>query len=159
MVASGVAIAGLALARAWKQLAGGVAVTATVVLLAAQFGALAGMRPEPVEEMAGLVQTNRAAGERVGELDVFERNLIFYTRFAQVDLPNDESAIAFLKSPDRVLLVLGAADLDRLEAASGVATSRLGQVRYFNTANVKLGSLLWPEPARDVQTVYLVANR
>ena len=159
MVASGVVVAGLALARAWKQLAGGIAVTAATVLVATQFGAFAGMRPEPVEEMAGLVQTNRTAGERVGELDVFERNLIFYTRFPQVDLPDDQSAIAFLRSPDRVLLVLGAADLDRLESASGVAMSRLGQVRYFNTANVKLRTLLLPDPARDVQTVYLVANR
>jgi 4-amino-4-deoxy-L-arabinose transferase-like glycosyltransferase len=159
MVTSGAGLAWLALTRAWNRLPSVMAATATVVLLSAQFGALVGMRPEPIEEMAGLVQTNRAAGERVGEFDVFERNLIFYTRFPQVDLANDESAIAFMKSPDRVLLVVEAGDLNRLEAASGVTMSRLGQVRNFNTANVKLGSLLRPNPSQDIQTVYLVANR
>jgi hypothetical protein len=50
-------------------------------------------------------------------------------------------------------------DLPRLEKISGVSIRRLGEVKYVNTANLKLRQLLRPMPEEDVQTVLLVANR
>lgn len=153
------ALSWVAASRAWKPLPVTMAAAATVLLLAAQFGALSGMRPEPVEEMAGLVHTNRTADEPVGEYQVFVRNLIVYTRVKQVELFNEAAALDFMTSPNRVLLVIRPGDLERLETMSGVSMRRLGQVEYLNTANIKLRTLLRPIPSQDLQTVLLVTNR
>ncbi len=132
---------------------------AAVMLIAVQFGALAGRRPEAVEQMAQLVERHRAAGEPVGEYHVFIRNLVFYVGFRQEYLSTEERACEFMRSHERVLMVVRDTDLLRLESRAGVQMRRLGSVRYFNTANIKLPMLLAPRPARDVQTVLLVANR
>ena len=68
-------------------------------------------------------------------------------------------ALDFLQSAERVLLVVRAADLPRLEAISGVTPKTLGEVQYPNTANVRLRTLLAPIPAQDIETVLLVTNR
>jgi hypothetical protein len=49
-----------------------------VLVLCVQFGALSGIRPEPVEEMAALVATHRTQDEPVGEYQAFVRNMVFY---------------------------------------------------------------------------------
>jgi hypothetical protein len=36
---------------------------------------------------------------------------------------------------------------------------RLGQVRYLNTANLRMRTLLDPDPDVEMETVLLVANR
>ncbi len=160
------ALAGCAAALfvvAWQQwlerLPSVLPVCAVITLLAVQFGALAGRRPEPVEEMAALVHTHRSGDESIGAHHVFVRNLIFYTGLSQQDLYSDDRATTFMRSPDRVLMVVRDTDLARLEAASGVRMTRLGEVRYFNTANVKLRSLRMPDPDRDIARVLLVTNR
>lgn len=157
--ASAAALAWLAASRRWQRLPLVTTACAVVLLLSLQFGALAGVRPEPVERMASFVRTHRTAGEPVGTYEVFVRNLVFYTRFTQVDLFDEGVALDFLKSPQRVLLVVRAADLPRLEAISGVATTRLAEVRYLNTANIRLRTLLSPIPDQDLETVLLVSNR
>jgi 4-amino-4-deoxy-L-arabinose transferase-like glycosyltransferase len=134
-------------------------VSAAITLLAIQSGTLSGRRPEPVEEMASLVRANRTAHERIGAHHVFVRNLIFYTGLRQDDLFSDERAMNFMRSADRVLMVVRDTDLRRLEAAAGVTMTELGAVRYFNTANVKFRSLVLPDPDRDIQRVLLVTNR
>ena len=134
-------------------------VCAAVTLVAIQFGALGGRRPEPVEQMAALVRQHRAGGEPVGEHHVFVRNLIFYTGFPQHELFTVEEAAAFMRSPGRVLMIARDTDLPRLETVAGAPMIRLGEVRYINTANLKLPQLLAPLPAQDVQRVLLVANR
>ena len=134
-------------------------VCAAITLLALQSGTLSGRRPEPVEEMAALVRANRHAHEPIGVHHVFVRNLIFYTGLQQDDLFSDDRATAFMRSPDRVLMVIRDIDLRRLEDASGVTMTELGAVRYFNTANVKFRSLVFPDPERDIQRVLLVTNR
>jgi 4-amino-4-deoxy-L-arabinose transferase-like glycosyltransferase len=149
----------LATARRWHQLAPLGAACAAVVLLGVQFGALAGVRPETVDEMAALVAQHRTAGEPMGAYQVLVRNLVFYTRFRQVELFDESAALDFLKRPERVLLVVRAADLPRLETVSGVRTVPLGEVRYLDTANVRLRTLISPLPAQDVERVVLVANR
>ena len=159
LAVSAVALAWTAASRQWRLLPATATICAAVLLLSMQFGALAGIRPEPVERMADLVRAHRASGEPVGTYRAFVRNLVFYTRFKQMDLFTEGLALDFLRSPDRVLLVVRAADLPRLEAISGVTARTLGQVQYLNTANVRLRTLIAPIPAQDLETVLLVTNR
>jgi hypothetical protein len=132
---------------------------AVVVFFAVQFGALSGRRPEPVEEVARLIHQHRTGGEPVGQYQVFVRNLGFYTGLRHESLFDDATAAAFLRTPDRVLLVARADDLVRIEAITGVRAPRLGMVRYLNAANVRLRTLIDPDPARELETVVLVSNR
>ena len=149
----------LAVSRRWPQLPAVVSVCAAGLLLTVQFGALAGVRPEPVEQMAALIRANRTTTEPVGEYQVFVRNLVFYLEFKQVELFDEARALDFLKSPGRVLLVVRAEDLPRLESISGVTTRKLGEVLYLNAANIRLGPLLSPIPQQDLETVFLVTNK
>ena len=135
------------------------ALCGAITLVSIQFGALAGRRPEPVEEMAALVRQHRTAAEPIGVHHVFVRNLIFYTGAAQEDLYADDRTTEFMRSPERVLMVVNERDLERLETAAGLSMIRLGEVRYFNTANIKFRSLVMPDPEEDIQRVLLVSNR
>jgi 4-amino-4-deoxy-L-arabinose transferase-like glycosyltransferase len=157
-VAAG-ALAWVAAARKWHLLPTTLASTAVALLLAAQFGALSGMRPEPVERMASLIEVHRKRDEPLGVYRVLVRNLIFYSRVEQVELVNEERALDFMRSPERVLMVVTADELGRLEAISGLTMQRLERIEYLNTANIKLRTLLWPMPHEDLQTVLLVTNR
>jgi 4-amino-4-deoxy-L-arabinose transferase-like glycosyltransferase len=154
-----VALAWVATGRRWQSLPLVATICAAALLLSVQFGALAGVRPEPVEQMAALIRAQRAGAEPVGTYQVFVRNLVFYTRFKQVDLFDEGLALDYLRSPQRVLLVVRDTDLARLEAISGIATLKLGQVRYLNAASVRLRTILSPIPGQDVETVWLVSNK
>jgi 4-amino-4-deoxy-L-arabinose transferase-like glycosyltransferase len=159
IAASALALAWIAASRQWRRLPAIATICAAVLLLSMQFGALAGTRPEAVEEMAALLRAHRTSVEPVGTYQVFVRNLVFYTRFKQMDLFDEGLALDFLKSPERVLLVVRAADLPRLEAISGVTARPLGRVQYLDTVNVRLRTLVSPIPDQDLETVLLVANR
>jgi hypothetical protein len=159
MTGAGLILAVTALARRWEYLPAIAAACAAALLVSVQFGALAGIRPEPVEQMAALVSVQRTQGEPVGEYQVFVRNLVFYAGFKQEELYSERRAVDFIKSPNRVLLVVRDTDLARLERVAGVSLTRLGAVRYLNTANLKLRTLVWPMPDQDLETVLLVTNR
>jgi 4-amino-4-deoxy-L-arabinose transferase-like glycosyltransferase len=159
VAAAAAGLARIAVAGAWPRLPMMMAGAAAALVLALQFGALAGRRPEPVEEMAALISANRLAGEPVGEYNAFVRNLVFYTRFRHVALVAEQPAIDFIKSAERVLLVVAADDLDRLQARSGVTMRTIASVRYLNTANLKIGTLLRPDPEQSLETVLLATNR
>ena len=159
MGSAGMVLAGLALIRRWQLLPAVATGCAAALLLSAQFGAMVGIRPEPVEQMAALVSAQRTQAEPVGEYQVFVRDLVFYAGFKQEELYDEARALDFVKSPRRVLLVIRETDLPRLEAVAGVSLTRLGQVRYLNTANLKFRMLLWPLPDQDLETVLLVTNR
>lgn len=159
MGGSGLVLAAMALTRRWHLLPEVATGCAAALMLSVQFGALAGIRPEPVEEMTALVAAQRTQSEPVGQYQVFVRNLVFYAGFKQEELYDEARALDFVKSPQRVLLVVREADLPRLESVAGVSLMRLGQVRYLNTANLKLRTLLWPLPDQDLETVLLVTNR
>jgi 4-amino-4-deoxy-L-arabinose transferase-like glycosyltransferase len=152
------AIAWVATVHAWGRLPAVLAVSGAALMLTIQFGALAGRRPEAVEEMAALVRAHRTGGERVGEYQVFVRNLVFYLGFRQDDLYDLARAKAFVQSPDRVLLVVRASDAASLQEQAGVPLTILGSVRYLNTANLRVATVLTPDAA-DVGTVVLVTNR
>jgi 4-amino-4-deoxy-L-arabinose transferase-like glycosyltransferase len=159
MGGAGVVLAGMALTRRWQLLPVVATGCAAALVLSAQFGALAGIRPEPVEQMAALVSAQRTQAEPVGAYQVFVRDLVFYAGFKQEELYDEARALDFVKLPQRVLLVIRESDLPRLEAVAGVSLTRLGQVRYLNTANLKFRMLLWPLPDQDLETVLLVTNR
>lgn len=159
IAASAAAFVWLAAAHHRQRLPVVATICAALVLLAVQFGALAGVRPEPVEQMAALVAQHRTSGEPVGVYQAFVRNLVFYTRSRHIDLFDEGLALDFLKSPGRVLLVVRAVDLPRLETVSGVKTRSLGEVRYLNSTNVRLRTLISPLPEQDVERVLLVTNR
>ncbi len=154
-----VALAMTAAFRAWRRLPAVMAVAAALLLLTVQFGAFAGKRPEAVEEIAAMIHANRFGGEPVGEYETFVRNLPFYTYLRQVPITDDTAAINFLKSDQRVFLVLHQDDLERIKTISNVPLKTIGAVTYWNTAAVRLRTLLAPLPEEDLDTVVLVSNR
>lgn len=155
---SGIAMAWIAVTRQWRLLPGVATSCAGILLLTVQFGALAGVRPEPVEQMAALIRSHRLE-EPVGTYQVFVRNLGFYTGLARRELFTASLAQDFLRSSEPVLLIVRATDLPALEAASGVTARRIGEVRYLNTANIRLGTILAQDPDASIETVILVSNR
>ena len=161
LLACAVVLVALAITRAWARLPVTMGLAASVSLLTLQFGALAGVRPEPVERMAQLVRAYRVDAEPVGECDVFVRNLVFYARYRQEkDLctVDTSQAATFLASPTRVFLVVQESDAAALRA-KGLTARELGRVEYIDPANIKLRTLLWPNPERDLETIVLVTNR
>jgi len=159
IAAAALAIAAVAIGRRWTSVPAVVAMAAAILLVTVQFGALSGKRPEAVEQMAALVHANRHANEPVGEYEVFVRNLVFYIGFKQQVLFDQANVVDFIRSPARVLLVLRSDALAAVQEASGVNLIILGRVPYLNAANLKLRTLIAPDPARDIETIVLVANR
>jgi len=153
------ALAVTAASRAWRRLPAVMAVAAAALLLTVQFGAFAGKRPEAVEEIAAMIHANRLGGEPIGEYETFVRNLPFYTRIRQLPIYDDASAVTFLKSNQRVFLVVHQRDLERLKTVSDLSLNTIGTVTYWNTAAVRLRTLLAPLPEEDLDTVVLVSNR
>ena len=136
-----------------------IAIAAAVTLPAAQYGALSSGSEDTVRQMAQLVQRHRKAAEPVGTLGVFVRNLVFYSGIKTTDVIGDEQARNFLMQADRALLVAPVEQIDRLEREHGVKVTRLAELLYFNEAGVRVRTLLWPDPARDLTRVVLVSNR
>ena len=156
--AAGLVVARLAITGRWTWLPVVLTSCAIALLLSIQFGSLAGRRPEPVEEMATLIRAHRTGNEPVGTYRVFVRNLVFYTRFQQVELFDEGRALDFMKSRERILLVVGMNDLARLKAISGMSMRPLGAVHYLEPESIRLGTLLSPIPEQDLETVLLVTN-
>ena len=159
MAAGGAALAIVALRREWTALPLVMAAAATAFLLGLQFSVLAPGRPAAVERMAALVQAHRTANEPLGSLHAFTRNLIFYTGVPQLDLVDIEGAKRFLSSGGRVLAILPERDLADVSANTATPPRVLARVRHLNTANLRLRSVLDPDPDKELETVVLVANR
>jgi 4-amino-4-deoxy-L-arabinose transferase-like glycosyltransferase len=154
-----IALSWIAMTAAWRRLPTVAVVAATVVLVSVQLGALAGRRPEAVEQLAALIRTHRHANEPIGVADVFTRNIGFYAGAPRVELFDPKQVEHFLRSPHRVLLILRSADVKAAETASAQTLTTLGQAQYLNTANVRLRTLLWPDPLREIEMISLVSNR
>jgi 4-amino-4-deoxy-L-arabinose transferase-like glycosyltransferase len=150
--------------RRWARVPSIVALSGAVTLLALQLGALSGARPEPVEQMAALVEEHRRAGELVGEYKAFVRNLVFYLQFQQIEIYEGDQdpyapAVGFLSVPSRVLLVTTEDELTGIEARLGRTLRRLGAVRYFDTNKMRLPMFVVPNPREHLATVVLVSNQ
>ena len=135
-----------------------VALSAALTLAGLQY-ALSPAGHDPVQNMAALVLQHRTASEPVVTFRVFVRNLIFYTHLQQDDLESEAEVVEFLRSNERVLCVIGADELDRIQRKASVATRTLGEVLYFNASAVKLRTLFAPDRERDLERVLLVTNK
>jgi hypothetical protein len=149
----------IATTRRWAALPIALTVSAAVLLTSIQFVLLPGRRPEAVEQIAALVRTHRNGVERIAPYRVFGRNLVFYTGIRNDEIFDDAQARAFLASPDRVLMVVRQADLTRLLVGLADSPRTIGQVDYVNTANIRLRTLVTPDPATVRETVLLISNR
>jgi hypothetical protein len=149
----------IAMSSQWRMAPAVIALAAAVSLPALQFGGLSSGGDDTVRQLARLVQQQRTAHEAVGTYRVFVRNLVFYVHTKTTDIITDEQAANFLSQPDRALMVAPAADIDRLERERGVKVVRIAELPYFNEAGVRVRTLLWPDPSRDLTRVVLVANR
>ncbi len=164
-VAAGlIAVAGLvivvvALSSQWRLAPVVIALAAAVTLPALQFGGLSSGGEDTVRQMARLVQEHRTSHEAVGTYRVFVRNLVFYAHIKTTDIITDEQAFQFLSQPGRALMVAPADVIDGLERERGLRLVRIAELPYFNEAGVRVRTLLWPDPARDLTRVVLVANR
>jgi len=155
----GLAVIVAAFSRWWRHAPWVLAWAAAAAMPALMIGTLGGGPDETVRQVARAVTEARRAGEPVGVSRVFVRNLVFYTGTRQTDLIDDEQLAAFLRQDGRALVVVPADVLARVEAAGVPAPVRLAEFRYFNEAGLRLRSILWPDPERDVQRVLLVATR
>jgi hypothetical protein len=130
-----------------------------VALPALVFGVLAGGPDDTVQRVARAVVAARQGGEPVGVSRAFVRNLVFYTGVKQTDLIDDEQLTAFLSQAESALVVTPVDVLARVEAAGAPRATRVAEFSYLNEAGLRIRSLLWPDPARDVQRVLLVRTR
>jgi 4-amino-4-deoxy-L-arabinose transferase-like glycosyltransferase len=170
LAAGGIAVLLVAASRQWRAVPAAIVASAVVFVLVSRYVLYAVPDLDPVEQMAGRVLTHRGAGERVGSYRMFVRNLVFYTHVKQEDLYGDESLAAFLDTPDRVLCVLPARELRRLEEISRQPGAdrrtlvfrqvrRLESITYFDASTAKASTLVSPDLERDLQTAVLISNR
>ncbi|HEX6211774.1 MAG TPA: glycosyltransferase family 39 protein [Methylomirabilota bacterium] len=152
-----VIVGGAAIARRSRLVVPAVTVAGVLLLGGLQYG-LSPAGRDPVQDMATMVLEHRQGDEPIATFRVFVRNLVFYTRLPQRDLPSEQHVIDYLRSPDRVLCIIGADELQRVEAAGNLQVRRLASVLYFNASAVKLRTLLDPDQERDLERVLLVAN-
>jgi 4-amino-4-deoxy-L-arabinose transferase-like glycosyltransferase len=154
-----IGFAWIAVRGGWRRLPAVGAIAAAALIVSVQFGALAGRRPEAVEQMATLVRAERSAQEPIGVFGVFTRNLPFYTASKQMELFDRQQAGAFAQSPERVLLILRSNEITAVETQAGITLRRLGEVEYLNTASLRIRTLVRPDPREEIQKVSLVSNR
>ena len=157
IILSGLAVVLAAVSRQ-RLLPAALAGASVVTTLGLQYSVLSRPGPEPVEQMAALVRAAGPGDMPYGRYRVFVRNLLYYTGRPHVELVTSEQLQAFLASSEPVLCVLPEADLEEARAA-GAAAYELGRVAYFDTGGLTLRTLLWPDPATDLQTVVLATNR
>ena len=134
------------------------AAASVATLLALNYSVYSAAGLEPVQRMARLYARERQNNEPSATYKAFVRNLVFYTNVKQTNLIDDREALWFLNQPERVFCVLTEDVLRPLETEHGLKAKRLASVTYFNPSGVRLRTLLWPEPERDLETVWLISN-
>ena len=159
IVGLGALVIMMAVSKHWRAAPAVLALAAALSLPTIQYGALSSGGDDTVQQMARLVTQHRTAGEEVGTYGVFVRNMVFYAGVQTVDIIDDEQARNFLAHQDRVLMVAPAEWIDRLEREHGVRVHRIAELPYFNEAGIRVRTLLWPDPSRDLARAILVANR
>ncbi len=159
IAASGLLIGLFAISSHWRTAPVVIALAAAVSLPALQYGGWSSGGDDTIRQMARLVQQQRTAHEAVGTYQVFVRNLVFYAHTRTTDIITDEQAAQFLAQAGRALMVAPADVVDRIERERGLTLVRIAELPYFNEAGVRMRTLLWPDAARDLTRVVLVANR
>ena len=148
-----------AVSKNWRTAPVVLALAAALTLPAIQYGALSSGGDDTVQQMARLVIQHREGHEPVGTYGVFVRNLVFYSGVKTLDIIDDEQAGNFLMQQDRALMVAPKEWIDRLERERGVTIHRIAELGYFNEAGIRVRTLLWPDPSRDLMRAVLVANK
>ena len=152
----GVAVVIVSLTGAWRSAPGLLAFATAVSFAVLPYGVLSSAHDSTVRQIAERVRQAHGGGDvAIGTYKVFVRNLVFYSRLKHTDIIHDEHLSDWLSQHPRALVVMSAADADRL-AASGMKMERLGSFRYFNDGVIKLRMLVWPDPATDLETVVIV---
>ena len=159
IAASGLLIGLFAISSHWRTAPVVIALAAAVSLPALQYGGWSSGGDDTIRQMARLVQQQRTAHETVGTYQVFVRNLVFYAHTKTTDIITDEQAAQFLAQAGRALMVAPVDVVDRIERERGLTLVRIAELPYFNEAGVRVRTLLWPDAARDLTRVVLVANR
>lgn len=159
IAASGLLIGLFAISSHWRTAPVVIALAAAVSLPALQYGGWSSGGDDTIRQMARLVQQQRTAHEAVGTYQVFVRNLVFYAHTRTTDIITDEQAAQFLAQAGRTLMVAPADVVDRIERERGLTLVRIAELPYFNEAGVRVRTLLWPDAARDLTRIVLVANR
>lgn len=159
IAASGLLIGLFAISSHWRTAPVVIALAAAVSLPALQCGGWSSGGDDTIRQMARLVQQQRTAHEAVGTYQVFVRNLVFYAHTRTTDIITDEQAAQFLAQAGRTLMVAPADVVDRIERERGLTLVRIAELPYFNEAGVRVRTLLWPDAARDLTRIVLVANR
>jgi 4-amino-4-deoxy-L-arabinose transferase-like glycosyltransferase len=141
-----------------RRLPAAVAAAAAATLVTLQFTFYSGGGLEPVQQMARQLLAIRH-GEPSGTYRVFVRNLVFYTGVKQNDLVDEAEAIAFLRQPQRVFVVMPLRAMEALQRDHGLQLHQLRSIVYFNPSAVRLRTLLSENPEQMLDTVVLVSNR
>ncbi len=155
---SGLGVMLAALSSRQRLLPAALAGASVVTTLSLHYSILSRPGPEPVEQMAALVRAADSGDVPYGRYRVFVRNLLYYVGRPHVDLITPEQLRAFLASSEPVLCVLPDTELEQARA-DGATAYELGRVSYLDTGRLTLRTLLWPDPAADLQTVVLATNR
>jgi 4-amino-4-deoxy-L-arabinose transferase-like glycosyltransferase len=145
----------VSLTSAWRAGPGVVALAAAVTFAVLPYGVLSAPRDSSVAHMAQMVREANRDGGPVATYGVLVRNMIFYSGVRQIDLVNDDHLAQFAAAAPNALVVLPLADIERLETAGGLGFERLGEVRYFDEGQIKVGTLLEPNLAEDLRTIVL----
>jgi 4-amino-4-deoxy-L-arabinose transferase-like glycosyltransferase len=154
---AGLALIGVTMMK--KQwLPAAVALTGAMTLLLGYRAVMMIQRPEPVEVMA---QTAQAGGQadHLCTCGAFGRNLSFYARRMTVMEDYDEGVRDILNGSGWTLAAIDSEVLARTETTLGRRFRRLADVRYLNTALLRVDMFLNPDPASQLQHVLLITNR
>lgn len=112
---------------------------------------------EPVVQVAALLSSLRH-DEAIGTHRVLVRNLVFYAKTPTMDLASVEQVHDFLTRPNRVFCVLPASARAAVEATLARPVVLHGEFPYVNAAGLRVGSLLAPDPERDISRIAVVSN-
>ena len=158
IVSSGLGVVILSLSSRKQLIPTALAIASVTTTLSVHSVVLSSAEPDSVQQMAALVRGAGPENRPYGRYRVFVRNLVFYTGRSHIDLVSEEQVRVFLGSSDPVLCVIAETDLAQIVTPQ-MAVYELGRVKYLNTGSLTLRTLLWPDPARDVQTVLLITNQ
>ncbi len=158
VVLAGATVILVSVSAAWRTAPATLVLASAVALLSVRWSLVSQPATSAVQDMALLVTQARTGQEDVASYEVFVRNLGFYTRVPQAPIFSDEQMHDFLQRDRRVLAVLPASALARIEGTYDVHPVRLGEVAYVDSSAIRLGSLMSPDLA-VVERVLLVSNR
>jgi len=156
---AGASVVLISLTRAWRAAPGVLALAAALIFALLPYGTVPATDQSAVRKVADALQNQRARDAPIATYGVFGRNLVFYTREKHVELTNDEHLAAWLAQNPRGVVVMKAADANRVERERSLTLERIVEVAYFNEGGIKVRTLLWPNPSQDLEKVVLVRVR